>query len=88
MGESLVVVPVSDGDVLSVAGGGVTWVCAFTDLAALARFAVLRGEGGREWSYVTISGAFLLSALPRRTGVAVDLGSEQPELLPPAAVVT
>ncbi|MEV0266269.1 hypothetical protein AB0I49_33680 [Streptomyces sp. NPDC050617] len=38
-------VPGEDG-LLSVEFGGIRWICAFTDEAALARFAAARGGGG------------------------------------------
>ncbi|MER5767588.1 SseB family protein [Streptomyces sp. NPDC001985] len=69
--------------------GGVRWICAFSDEGALARFAALRGEGGREWTYRTILGARLLDAmvpaLAVPAGVALDAGSGEGMLFPPVA---
>ena len=89
--RGVVVVAVAGGaveEVLTVAGDGVAWLCAFSDLEKLARFAALRGDGDREWSYVTVSGARLLyrwlPGLPGPVGVALDLGGDRPMLFPPA----
>lgn len=69
--------------------GGVRWICAFSDEEALARFAVARGEAGREWTYRTVLGARLLDVmvpmLPGPGGVALDAGSEDGALFPPVA---
>ncbi|KOV91427.1 hypothetical protein ADL04_33640, partial [Streptomyces sp. NRRL B-3648] len=48
--RTAVLVPV-DGDGAPLAGdvGGVRWIYAFSNELALARFALARGEGGREW---------------------------------------
>ncbi|MFD3566129.1 SseB family protein [Streptomyces sp. NPDC058667] len=68
---------------------GVRWICAFSDEAALARFAVARGEAGREWAYRTVLGARLLDVmvpmLPGPGGVALDAGSADGMLFPPVA---
>ncbi|MFI6940943.1 hypothetical protein ACIBI4_16835 [Streptomyces sp. NPDC050418] len=56
--------------------GGVRWIFAFSNEAALARFALARGEGAREWQYRRILGARLLDvAVPAAgvpCGVALD----------------
>ncbi|GAA3118229.1 hypothetical protein ACFQ0X_13220 [Streptomyces rectiviolaceus] len=67
---------------------GVRWVYAFSDEAALARFAVTRGDGAREWDYQCLLGARLLDgvvpAVGVPCGVALDIGSKGDEvLLPP-----
>ncbi len=89
--RGVVVVAMAGGavdEVLTVAGDGMAWLCAFTDLEKLARFAALRGDGDREWSYVTVTGARLLDrwlpGLPGPVGVALDPGGEHPMLFPPA----
>lgn len=68
---------------------GVRWICAFSDEEALARFAVARGDAGREWTYQTILGARLLDVmvpmLPGPGGVALDAGSTDGTLFPPVA---
>lgn len=55
---------------------GIRWIYAFSDEAALARFAVARGEAAREWAYQRILGARLLDvAVPAAgvpCGVALD----------------
>ncbi|MFC4499894.1 MULTISPECIES: hypothetical protein [Streptomyces] len=74
-------VPV-DGDEVPLAAdfGGIRWIYAFSDEPALARFAIARGEGAREWPYRTVLGARLLDAGVGATGVpcgvALDVGSE------------
>ncbi|WP_317617369.1 hypothetical protein [Streptomyces antnestii] len=72
--------------------GGVRWLYAFSDEAALARFAIARGEGNREWSFDRVLGARLLDAvipaLDVPCGVALDVASPGDEvLLPPVAGV-
>ncbi|WP_411041893.1 SseB family protein [Streptomyces collinus] len=47
---------------LTVDMGGVRWILAFTGEAALARFAVARGEEDRQWPYRGVWGAALLDA--------------------------
>ncbi|MFJ9807529.1 SseB family protein [Streptomyces sp. NPDC101158] len=68
---------------------GVRWICAFSDEEALARFAVARGEAGREWAYRTVLGARLLDVmvpmLPGPGGVALDAGSADGMVFPPVA---
>lgn len=80
-----VLVPVVDGSVLSVEAGGIRWLFAFTDLAALERFAEARGEAVPGW--VPVFGARLLDqvvpAVGGTVGVAVDAGSEAGLVLPP-----
>ncbi|WP_190018473.1 hypothetical protein [Streptomyces lucensis] len=60
--------------------GGVRWIYAFSGEQALARFALARGEGDREWTYQRWLGARLLDAgVPAvgvPCGVALDVGSE------------
>ncbi|MEV6330288.1 SseB family protein [Streptomyces sp. NPDC051909] len=71
--------------------GGVRWICAFSDEEALARFAVARGDAGREWTYRTVLGARLLDVmvplLPGPGGVALDAGSADGVVFPPVAGV-
>ncbi|MGA5137048.1 hypothetical protein [Streptomyces azureus] len=70
--------------------GGIRWIYAFSDESALARFAIARGEGSREWEYRRVLGARLLDAgVPATgvpTGVALDVGSDGGGVLfPPVA---
>lgn len=87
--DALVVVP-TDGHngILTSDDHGLCWVYAFTDRAALARFAVVRGEGDRSWSFLTTRGARLLDVVVPATGsaagVAVDVGSARPVFFPPS----
>ncbi|MFI5674777.1 hypothetical protein [Streptomyces cellulosae] len=70
--------------------GGVRWIYAFSDESALARFAIARGEGSREWAYQRVLGARLLDAgVPAvgvPCGVALDVGSEGEGVLFPPVV--
>ena len=82
--ESIVVVPTDGHDaLLTITDRGLTWVTAFTDTAALARFALARGDGERTWPYLTTLGERLLATVDPRTGIAVDVGSERPAFFPP-----
>ncbi|MFJ8030639.1 hypothetical protein [Streptomyces sp. NPDC096032] len=68
--------------------GGVRWIYAFSNERTLARFALARGEGDREWSYQRWLGARLLdAAVPAAgvpCGVALDVGDEgEGTLFPP-----
>ncbi|MGW0710831.1 hypothetical protein ACWD4G_33580 [Streptomyces sp. NPDC002643] len=83
-----------DGSPLTVDFGGIRWILAFSDEVALARFAIARGEGSREWSYERVLGARLLDvAIPVMAvaagavpyGVALDAGGPEGEgaLFPP-----
>ena len=85
--RSEVLVPVVDGSLLSAEAGGIRWLFAFTDLAALERFAEARGEAVPE--RIPVHGARLLDqVIPRAdgpTGIAVDAGSPTGLVLPPVA---
>lgn len=89
--ESIVVVPTDGHDaVLTISDRGLTWVPAFTDTKALARFALARGDGEREWPYLTTRGArlrdVLVPPLGRDVGIVVDVGSERPAFFPPTDI--
>ncbi|WP_236579725.1 hypothetical protein [Streptomyces sp. HM190] len=87
--RTAVLVPLSaDGDPLTGEFGGIRWIYAFSDEPSLARFAIARGEGAREWTYDRVLGARLLDvaipAMPVPYGVALDVGTEgQGALFPP-----
>lgn len=88
--RTAVLVPFDDHESLWTADfNGVRWICAFSDEEALARFAVARGDAGREWTYRTVLGARLLDVmvpvLPGPGGVALDAGSADGVLFPPVA---
>ncbi|MFD5036975.1 SseB family protein [Streptomyces sp. NPDC058377] len=88
--RTAVLVPLDEaGDLWSAEQNGVRWICAFSDEAALARFAQARGDAGREWMYQAILGARLLDVmvplLPGPAGVALDAGSTDGMLFPPVA---
>lgn len=88
--RSEVLVPVVDDSLLSVEAGGIRWIFAFTDDAALERFAQARGEAVPE--RVPVYGARLLDqVVPGATkaagpvGIALDAGSPAGMVLPPVA---
>ncbi len=88
--RTAVLVPFDDhGSLWTADFNGVRWICAFSDEEALARFAVARGDAGREWTYRTILGARLLDVmvpmLPGPGGVALDAGSADGMVFPPVA---
>ncbi len=71
-----VLVPLGDGPgpdtergLLTADFNGVRFILAFSDEQALARYAVARGEGAREWRYQTVLGARLLDAAVPAVGV-------------------
>ncbi|MFI1867594.1 SseB family protein [Streptomyces jumonjinensis] len=68
---------------------GVRWICAFSDEAALARFASAQGDDRRAWTYRTVLGVRLLDVmvpmLGMPAGVALDAGSADGTLFPPVA---
>ncbi len=91
--RTALLVPLSEGDdggLMSGRQGGVRWIYAFTDEAALARFAEARGGGAREWEYLSILGARLVDAViptvDGPTGVAVDVADEDGSMLFPPVV--
>jgi hypothetical protein len=86
--RSEVLLPVVDDSLLSVETGGIRWLFAFTDDAALARFAQARGEAVPE--RVPVFGARLLdqvvpgvAKVGGPVGIAVDAGSPTGMVLPP-----
>ncbi|ROQ66017.1 hypothetical protein EDD93_0417 [Streptomyces sp. 840.1] len=89
--RAAVLVPLDGaGDLWSAEWDGVRWICAFSDEAALARFAEVRGEAGREWVFRAVLGARLLDVmvpmLPGPARVALDAGSADGGMLfPPVA---
>lgn len=88
-----VLVPYGEnGAALTVETHGARWLLAFSDEAALARYARARGENDRSWRYRAVWGAAVLDAgvpavaaeagLP--CGVLVDAGDgERGLVLPP-----
>ncbi|MEU6987675.1 SseB family protein [Streptomyces sp. NPDC046324] len=88
--RTAVLVPLDEyGSLWTADFNGVRWICAFSDEEALARFAVARGDAGREWTYRTILGARLLDVmapmLPGPGGIALDAGSANGMVFPPVA---
>ncbi|MGW3462030.1 hypothetical protein ACWDE9_21600 [Streptomyces olivaceoviridis] len=57
------------GSPLTADFSGVRWFYAFSNEGALARFALARGEGDREWPYQRWLGARLLDAAVPAVGV-------------------
>lgn len=87
---SLLWCPLEQGGFWTAELGGVRWLFAFSSADSLAGFARSRGAAdGEEWPYVTVFGWRLLTevlpAIPGPAGLAVDLGSPRPLLLPPVA---
>ncbi|MEU3983945.1 hypothetical protein AB0F77_28345 [Streptomyces sp. NPDC026672] len=68
--------PDSERGLLTADLNGIRFLLAFSDEAALARYAVARGGAAREWTYQTVLGARLLDvAVPAAgvpCGVALD----------------
>jgi type III secretion system (T3SS) SseB-like protein len=88
--RTAVLVPVTAGRFMSAVHDGVRWIYAFSDEAALARFASARGsaEGPQqEWEYASVLGARLLDvvlpALEGPAGVAVNVADEGGSMLFP-----
>ncbi|MDH6223610.1 MULTISPECIES: hypothetical protein [Streptomyces] len=81
MRRSVLLMPSDGGGGLwSAHSGGVRWVCAFTDEAALARFALLHGPGDRPVDYAALLGARIVDeivpGLGEPAGLAVDIATE------------
>lgn len=76
-----------DGGLMSAVQGGVRWLYAFTDEAALARFTQARGAGDREWEYLAILGARLVDVIVPMVGgpagVAVNVADEEGSMVFP-----
>ncbi|MEY9937018.1 SseB family protein [Streptacidiphilus sp. MAP5-3] len=85
--RAVLLCPTEDREPLAVDDRGITWLLAFTTPAALARWAVARGDGAVTWEFARIDGALLLDVAAPEVGspcgVAVDVGSDRPLLLPP-----
>ncbi|MFF9276328.1 SseB family protein [Streptomyces griseosporeus] len=80
MRRSVLLVPLAGGGLWTAHSGGVRWICAFTDEAALARFAESRAPGGGPVDYAALLGARLVDeivpSLGEPAGVAVDIATE------------
>ncbi|SFK92612.1 hypothetical protein SAMN05192584_110107 [Streptomyces pini] len=86
--RTAVLVPLMDGLLLTAVHGGIRWIHAFTDEAALARFARLKGAApGEEWEYAALLGARLLDvvvpSMDGPAGVAVNAADEDGSMLFP-----
>lgn len=86
--RTAVLVPVVDGGLSTGVFGGIRWIHAFTDEAALARFARTRGAPpDREWEYAALLGARLLDVIVPQVdgpaGVAVNVTDEDGSMLFP-----
>ncbi|MEV0992311.1 hypothetical protein [Streptomyces sp. NPDC049949] len=82
--------PDAGGGLMSAVSGGIRWFHAFTDEAALARFAEADGEADREWPYLAVLGARLVDAVVPEVdgpaGVAVNVADPDGSMLfPPVA---
>ncbi|WP_260618075.1 SseB family protein [Streptomyces sp. WAC07149] len=84
----LVLVPHDErGGLWTAPLGGMDWICAFSDEAALARFAQARDETDRAWDFRRVPGAWLLDevipALDFPCGVALDAAGPDGTVFPP-----
>ncbi|MGW7329356.1 hypothetical protein ACWGIU_12370 [Streptomyces sp. NPDC054840] len=91
--RSVLLAPLAEGPgggLMSAVQGGIRWVYAFTDEAALARFAQARGAGDREWEYLAVLGARLVDAIVPMidgpAGVAVNVADGNGSMLFPPVV--
>ncbi|MEU3601272.1 hypothetical protein ABZ714_21515 [Streptomyces sp. NPDC006798] len=75
------------GGPLTVAFGGIDWICAFTDETALAAFHRARGSGEPGLPVSRVPGAYLLDeVIPAAgfpCGVAVDAAGPEVRMYPP-----
>ncbi|MGW0992679.1 hypothetical protein ACWD5V_05110 [Streptomyces sp. NPDC002523] len=89
--RTAVLVPLDADDTpLTADRDGIRWILAFSNESALARFAIARGEGDREWAYQRVLGARLLDACVPAVGVpcgvALDAASgDEGVLFPPVS---
>ncbi|MEU1704756.1 hypothetical protein ABZ478_05055 [Streptomyces sp. NPDC005706] len=89
--RTAVLVPLdADENPLTADQEGVRWILAFSNEPALARFAIARGEGEREWAYRRVLGARLLDAgvpaVEAPCGVALDAADgDEGVLFPPVS---
>lgn len=86
--RTAVLVPIVDDGVMTAVRGGVRWIYAFSDEAALARFALARGSApARPWEYRSVLGARLLDAvvpaMDGPAGVAVDVADAEGSMVFP-----
>ncbi|MBQ1089753.1 SseB family protein [Streptomyces sp. B93] len=90
MRRAVLLVPVAGGGLWSAHSGGVRWICAFTDEAALARFALRHGPGDQPMEYAALLGARIVDeivpSLGEPAGLAVDIATEDGSMFfPPVA---
>lgn len=90
--ETVLLVPLADGGLWSARSGGVRWLCAFTDEAELARFALHHGPGDSSWEFAALLGARLLDemvpAMGEAAGLAVNVATPDGAMFfPPVAGV-
>ncbi|MFI9543620.1 SseB family protein [Streptomyces sp. NPDC052016] len=90
MRRSVLLVPVADGGLWSARSGGVRWICAFTDEAALARFALHHGSGDQPMEYAALLGARIVDeivpSLGEPAGLAVDIATEDGSMFFPPVI--
>ncbi|MER6849007.1 hypothetical protein AB0A81_04770 [Streptomyces flaveolus] len=90
MRRATLLVPLADGGPWSARSGGVRWVCAFTDEAALARFALLHTPGGQSVDCAALLGARIVDeivpSLGEPAGLAVDIATEDGSMFFPPVV--
>ncbi|GHH80975.1 hypothetical protein GCM10018793_37400 [Streptomyces sulfonofaciens] len=90
--RTVLLVPLEGGGLWTARWGGVRWVCAFTDEAALARFALRHGSGDESWEFAALLGERLLDeivpAMGEAAGLVVDVATPDGAMVfPPVAGV-
>jgi hypothetical protein len=84
--ETLLVLPVAgeQHDFLTADHSGLSWILAFTSLRELALYGRTRGDGDRQWDYLTCRGNRLRDMVSGASlGIALDVAGQAPMLLPP-----
>lgn len=75
MRRAVLLVPLAGGGLWSAHSGGVRWICAFTDEAALARFAVQHGPGDQSMEYAALLGARIVDEIEPSLGEPAGLAA-------------
>ncbi|MFD4943885.1 SseB family protein [Streptomyces sp. NPDC058409] len=90
MRRSILLVPTVGERLWSARLGGVRWIYAFTDEAALARFALHHASGDQAMDYAALLGARIVDeivpSLGEPAGLAVDVATEDGSMFFPPVV--